>query len=600
MRWMLCWMVCYEDVHCIHRRVGSSVLDGVFGILYYRRMKMKKGLLIGGILGVAILAGGGTVAYVALNSSKEEPLVAEERNYQSSGRLAYDALANALLSYDAEALDSVVGTTDGDSWLAQEWAYVNKVGIREEFLQRVGSLVSFAYPQVQQMSTTGVAMTDESGAPLMVESLMDNGEMVKITVPDWELVKTGMEENQSLIVQLYKSYQVTAVNDYTFHDDMFNLMLQYILDNESGIPTKTIELALPIGQGADGSKVILDDALLDDALFGSPEFRLMCERFGQLAVGWTGKKDEYYTVQEEQHNPEFDEWFEKFIVLYEKDGGSYDPETHKFSGGRFNPRKSGWEPWYLYDDNNQLILDEDGKRIEAYYSIKAEDGTDWIQPDEVIVVDVEKVRQVDDPWVDESYVPYNCIGTHYMAEEYKGDGLTVTRVGDGSVDSPAGIGTTIITKVLDSEGTYRDVKVALVGYWVYEEAITYAERFSTRNRGFSKDSPVKLICYEATVENLEDEGFMFDSEMTLADRNENISSKTGTLYEFLNSEVYVGPGETVLINDWANSLEMAQKYVCWGRSFSRKYPLVYFDALAGTGVVPKYSAYEQFVGSVEE
>ena len=43
-------------------------------------------------------------------------------------------------------------------------------------------------------------------------------------------------------------------------------------------------------------------------------------------------------------------------------------------------------------------------------------------------------------------------------------------------------------------------------------------------------------------------------------------------------------------------------HVCWGKDFGRNYSMVYFDALAGTGNIPKYSAYEQFTGksSIDE
>ena len=112
---------------------------------------------------VAILAVTGVGVFVAkffLSNSErvEEP----EAVYETTGRYALDNLLSALNVYNPETIDSLVGTEDGDSYIAQEWAYVNGVKLREEFITKVCSLVKFAYPN----------------------DLMNNGEAVKVTHPD--------------------------------------------------------------------------------------------------------------------------------------------------------------------------------------------------------------------------------------------------------------------------------------------------------------------------------------------------------------------------------------------------------------------------------
>ena len=47
---------------------------------------------------------------------------------------------------------------------------------------------------------------------------------------------------------------------------------------------------------------------------------------------------------------------------------------------------------------------------------------------------------------------YNWIGQNFIQNNYTGSGSTVVRVGDGSFERPAGIGITIITKVLCTDG----------------------------------------------------------------------------------------------------------------------------------------------------
>ena len=509
---------------------------------------------------------------------KLEPQVMD---YNTSGRFALSELQNALNNYNAETLDSIVGSEDGDSYLAQEWSYVNEVKLREEFLTKVGSIVAFEYPQVQQLSTTGELMYDDDGQPIMIESYMNGGEAVTVVIPDYNKIALTMDEDIEYITKLFKSSGY-GVDDYDWNNEITNLMLQYICD-KGDLPTTTVEVTLPIGLNANNEPYIKDDSALDVVLFSSEDFHYMCAKFSQICLGWDGYKDEYYTVQEEQHNPEYDDWYALFIQYYEADNGKFDK------------RRSKWEPWFLRDENNNYVLDENGEKVVNYYSIKNEDGTDWIQPAETILVDVEKVRQVEDPWVEETGIMYNWIGQYYLQNEYTGSGSTITRVGDGSKDKPAGIGTSIITKVKDVDGNYQDVRVTLLGYWTGEDAITYAEKFSPKNRGFTTASVIKLITYEIKVENLEEKPITITSEMTLCDDNSNISSRTGTMYGF-TEEFTLGVGEEIIINDWATSTELEQKYVCWGKSFGRNFSMVYFDVLAGTGDIPTYSAYEQFIG----
>lgn len=516
----------------------------------------------------------------AKKEAEEAAQSAAEVNYSTSGRYAYDTLLNALISYTPEDIDAAVGTETGDSYLAQEWAYVNKVPLREEFLKKVGANLKFTYP------------TDEAGN----QSAMMNGEAVTVTIPDWATLTETMDEEQQLITGLYATYLDTRANPYDESDQMFNLLMQYLCDKKQ-LPETTVDVVLEARLSEAGVPYIADDAPLDDALFGSQEFRDMCAKFSQICVGWTGYKDEKYTEKEEVENEEYARWFELFLSYYEADGGSYDPATGELFGGVFRPGRSKWEPWYLRDENNNIVLDENGEKIVNYYSCKDEDGNDWIQPDKIILVDVEKTRQVEDPWVEETGIYYNCLGTHWITTEYAGLGTKLFRVGDGTVKYPAGIGTPIITKCLGVDGVYHDVEVAMQGYWVGEDAIDYAESFSSRNRGFTTSSVVQLICFEFTIKNLENVTVTLNSELTLCDKNANISSRTGTMYGFSNENITIKAGETVRINDWASSTELQQKYAGWGKTFGRQYDMVYFDCLAGTGVIPSYSAYEQFVGS---
>lgn len=530
--------------------------------------KKKKPILKILLIAIAVFVVGIiAIAFIKAKLNPKQSAIA----YETTGRAAHDKLLVAITNYDATAVDSAVGTEDGDSYIAQEWAYVNRVPLREEYIKKITSLVRFEYPNIS-IGADGVALN----------SSMDAGESTLVTVPDYDKMLPQIEENKDTILKLYEASGYDPETDYTYEEDMFNLFCQFLLDYAT-IETKQVEIAFPVGLSATGGKVILDDSELDTYLFATDGFRAMEKAFAMLCMDWTGVEYETYTEKDKVHNDEYDKWYEVFIEYYNADNG------------KFNPKTSKWEPWYLRNDDNEIQYDENGEKIVNYYSVKDENGKDWIQPDEWILTDVEKQREITIDWVEETGLPYAMLGTYYIQNEYTGKYPTVFRVGNGSVEFPAGIGTTIVTKVLCDDGKYHNVKVALQGYWTDQHAIDYAEGFSSRNKGFTVTSPVRLICMEFTVQNLEKEPITFQSEMCLCDKNYNVSSKTGTLYGFYDF-VTLQPKESKLINDWYSSTELAQKYLGWGKSFDREFPIVYFDVLAGTGEIPSYSAYELFTG----
>ena len=532
--------------------------------------KGKKILI--GLLVVGVLAGGGTVAYKMMIP------VAQEQDYNTSGRKVYDSLQSVINNYEPEAVDSAIGSDTGDSYLAQEWSYANKNETRENFIKKVCSLVQFSYPQVEQLSTKGQVMTDKSGNPIMIESYMNNGENVIITLPDYKAIAEQMDKDRDYIDDMSIMEDIKDT-DYDYQDECFDLMLEYILQLDE-IPVTAKEVSIPISGGK-----VTDDTDLDNILFASDDYHEMCDMFDKIMTGFTGVTTEKYTEKEEVHNPEYDEWYKIFKERYDADGGV------------FNKNTSLWEPWYVYNDKNELQYDENGNKLVRYYSVKDENGNDWIQPSKTILQDVEKTREVPVEYVPEKAVPYCFLGAYYAQNVYDGDVPSDVRVGDGTVDHPAGVGTPIITRVLGTDGKYHDIKVTLKGYWVGQDAIDYAVTFSEKNRGFDPNSPVQLICYEVQVDNLENADFTFDSEMMLCDKSANKTGRTGTMYGFNYEGITVKAKDSIIFNDWATSTELEQKYVAWGKTFNRQYEPVFFKVLAGTGEVPTYSAYTEFTGN---
>lgn len=522
-----------------------------------RRKKPK--ILIAGIgvvcaIGLVVLGG-------KLLSVKNAPQTPKIVNVSNS---AYDNLLSALNNYDASKIDSCVGDKDGDSYLAQEWSYANYNEQRENFIKLVCSKVKFSYNQKSEV--------DANGKPIV-----QNGEKVTVTHIDYKALTDAMQADSGTIVGDYNGSSITD-KDYDFNNEITDLMLKYINTKED-LPTKTTDIELKTS----GDAYVVDDIALDKLLFSSDDFHNMCDVYSQIATNFTGYKTETYTAEVEKPNPEYAKWKAKFDAYYKADKG------------KFHKGVSKWEPWYLRDDNNNLILDEKGKKIVNYYSVKDENGNDWIQPDKKVIVKVKKKRQVPEEWKNDSIIPYCFLGAYYCQNEYSGSFSPEVRVGNGTLEHPAGVNTPIITKCLGKDGKFHDVKVTLIGYWEDQKAIDYVASFSEKNRGFDLSSVVQLITYEIRVQNLENSTFEFDSDMFLSDNNANKATRNGTMFGFKSSGKLT-PFSSVIVQDWGTSTELKQKYVCWGGSFARKYNVVYFNLLAGSGDIPTYSAYKAFTG----
>lgn len=523
-------------------------------------------IVVGGVLAFKLIGGG--------MGSKE----AKEYDYDKSGKYYYDQLQEAVRGYNPEVIDTLVGVSQGDSYIAQELSYANKNEVRENFIKKVTGMMSFKYPQVQQLSVDNKVMKDKSGNPIMTESMMNNGEKVIVIVPDYTALASNISSSKDEISTLLLKSGIEK-SDYDYQDKCFDLFCSYFL-GLSNIPVTEVEIQLNIQGG-----IFVDDIELDKVLFSSDAYHSMLNEFDKILTGYTGYKTEKYFEKEEVHNPEFDAWYKVFKERYDADGGKFDKYT------------SMWEPWYIYDENNVIQVDETGQPLVKYYSVKDDNGNDWIQPPETVMADVEKTREVEVAYVAEQAVPHCYLGAYFARNEYVGTANASVRVGTGSVDEPAGIGTPIITKVLCNDGKYHDIRITMKGYWVGEDAINYAVTFSEKNRGFDPRSPVQLICYELEVENLEKVDITFDSEMMLCDKSASRTGRTGTMYGFSYEGVTCKAGSKVVFNDWATSTEIQQKYAAWGKSFNRKVEPVFFDVLAGRGEVPKYSAYKQFTGN---
>lgn len=184
------------------------------------------------------------------------------------------------------------------------------------------------------------------------------------------------------------------------------------------------------------------------------------------------------------------------------------------------------------------------------------------------------------------------VGAYYLQNEYyttDEDGNKVKdkvspQLGDGSFDSPASIGTPVISYVLskDKKGNLiKDpIRVEMTEYGCSEDAITWFQSKDVQNRGFILDSEVQYCYYVFKVTNLSNKTLVVKDNASLCDKNGNISTKTGKIFGLAES-VELKPDETGIIESWGRSTELNLKYVIWGKDFEKQQDPVWFRVLAG-------------------
>ncbi len=399
---------------------------------------------------------------------------------------------------------------------------------------------------------------------------------VDVVTVDWVSVAESLDSAK--IYSLMSDSGVSG-SDLDLSIKLPDLFSDYMVSLEE-VPTvsKSVDLKLVRVDEEDRSGyhyVISDDASIDDVLFGSDEFHSAMESFAKIVVGWTGFKTEEYTEQEEQENPEYVNWLNQL-----------NAEIAKYPTWK-NTSKCLYEPYYKRDEKNKIVKDENGNKIVDFYVLyeassngkKIKDSSSpykykYIpEPVHTIMVDVKKERQVEDPWTDKMYFPYNWIGYNYMQL----NGLTA-RHGDGSKDNPLGSNTWVVSKAVCADGTVKSVGIEMLNWYRGSDAIQFALSKSEKNRGLDNDSIVELVVCTFRVTNLSGEPITLSSDLVLVDGYGNKLSRTGTIYG-LSDTATLGVGESVILEDWATSTDMNRYQVAWGKSFDVNTPLVYFDVI---------------------
>lgn len=567
------------------------------------KKKKGKGKFIAlGVVGAVVIGMFGIRAY---NMSKPKPAPKPEMSqslaYEQSGRYALDAYLDSLKNFDVDTIKAV----SPKSWVAREWKYANSDEVRQNWIKSVCAYLEFNYPKQEALDTNGNVYVDDSGNTVIVDSDMVNGESVEVTVVDFATLAVTMEED---VEQIIKAYEESGYSpkDYTYQDEMTNLMLDYLL-TKSNYPVKTVEVPIQLATEVEvqestsdvesnsevesasevveenennylGIYYVVDDSELDKVLFSSDDFHGMCDAYAGLIIDYE---------------------YQKLVDDYNKQVSDRDAKIKADKNAlksRLDKKEITQAEYDLLAADKRFKAEELDKKVkEEKLELSKEVYNELLTPKKTYP-EIPAVKPVEELFPEESVITYTWCGSFFCKNEYTGDSNKEPQVGDGSFELPAGIGTTIVTKALCSDGKFHDVKVTLLNYCTGEDAITYAQKYSEKNRGWDKDSMTQLICYEIEVENLEDKEITLNSQMFLSDENSNKSSRTGSIFGFTES-ITLKPHESGYINDWATSTELPYKYVCWGSEFSREYPVVWFKLLAGSGEeLEEFDATVSYVG----
>lgn len=521
--------------------------------------KSKKGLLIALIVlaVVLLLATVGIFVMRYLNNKKAQEEALIVKTEETSGYVLNTYLS-MLQSFNADLLKTsgVVLTSD----VANETEFINGSDMMQEYLKWVCSSVTFSDLD-------------------MVVRLTEDVVPVEFTLQsiDYSALSQSIDTGK---VQEIMSAQGYSSSDIDICYKVQNVFFEYVFSLEE-VPMIETQLTLNLVKQQDAGYeipypvyAIESDSVIDEVLFGSSFFHDLQDEFAKVVIGWTGFKAEAYIDQEEKENPEYTAWLEQL-----------NAEIAKYPTWS-NTSKCLYEPYYLRDENNKIVKDENGNKVVNFYVLfepnssgkKVRDKTSpygykYIpEPEHTVMVDVEKERQVEDPWVAGSVFKYNFTGYSYVLD----NGLSI-RAGDGSAENPAAEDTDVFSKVITSEGVF-DINISLKKSYVGVDAIQYAIDHSEKNRGLDSSSVVKIVVCEFSVTNLSDSVITFTPDMVLVDSTGSKLSRTGTIYGL--TELYtLQPGETVVVQDWASSTDLQRYQVAWGKSFDTSIPIQYFNVV---------------------
>lgn len=494
---------------------------------------------------VLVLGGIGTVGYKVWENNQQQALIRQEQENLAIKRSdAYNSFFTQLRGFNTTSLMLVA---DGlSSYLDQEKAYADGNTARLGFLDTVLASVS--------KTDTGYRTVNWD----YVNVVMQNIDFEKIReMYNASGIQEGTYDYQDKMIDLFSTYISTNLNKMLEKSAEYSVDYSHLLPN----PYNSYELTYEdVTDNIDGKIIVKEQFAtdLDKALFSSNEFHNVLDIFALIA---TGKIGEY------KDNPNFAKWqkdVEHFSVLLANVEGDLANENYVNSINNLHGVNIGTNESSLENVKNAL-----SSNLEAYKVL-------YPLPKYIEYTDTARGYQK------QSLLHYGWVGAYYLQNEHKDISGISTRVsaqiGDGTYDSPAAFGTSIITKAKGIDGKYYDIRITLKDLKVGADAIQRALELDERNQGFTTASELTLGVVTFTVENIGTENIEILSEMTLTDRTLNAIPRSGTMFGF-RDKMLVESGQTVEMDDWFFARNVEGSNLIWGKSFNRQFDAIWFNVL---------------------
>lgn len=495
----------------------------------YSLEKPTTGRIVGTVfMGIAFSAVVGLAGYGTYMNVVKYPkeITVSEKN---TGLYALRCFADSV-----STLDSV----GEDSYLHQEISYANGNEKKVEFYKKMASTVEYAPFSIEGVNVYGNTLINRNDDVVYSKSSVGVGEPVITSYIDYSRVM--VDKN---IISILMNEADLKVGDVDYPNKLVDVFCDYMINlNREDIPIKRVKRVPYMVKDGDTYKVTKEeDMYLDRVLFSSKELYDLMDRFAAVAS----------TV------------------------------------GVNNP---AWEEWNKLSDEEKANTKQPSRSLNEIPTTK--EFREW---DKLTTVQKSK-KEMPDKYDWKKMMDKMWCGTFYLQNEYTTidkDGNIIRKkisaeVGDGSLENPAGLNTDVVTSIFVRETNEEGksvtneypIKVRLTDYGVSEEAIEWFEDQDERNRGLDVTSEVQYVYYTFDVTNMSNKELTVYDNSSLADKNANITSRTGVMYG-VTDKVKLKPDETATIESWSRSTELNKRYMLWGADFARRAEPVWFRVLAG-------------------
>lgn len=495
----------------------------------YSLEKPTTGRIVGTVfMGIAFSAVVGLAGYGTYMNVVKYPkeITVSEKN---TGLYALRCFADSV-----STLDSV----GEDSYLHQEISYANGNEKKVEFYKKMASTVEYAPFSIEGVNVYGNTLINRNDDVVYSKSSVGVGEPVITSYIDYSRVR--VDKN---IISILMNEADLKVGDVDYPNKLVDVFCDYMVNlNREDIPIKRVKRVPYIVKDGDTYNVTKEeDMYLDRVLFSSKELYDLMDRFAAVAS----------TV------------------------------------GVNNP---AWEEWNKLSDEEKANTKQPSRSLNEIPTTK--EFREW---DKLTTVQKSK-KEMPDKYDWKKMMDKMWCGTFYLQNEYTTidkDGNIIRKkisaeVGDGSLENPAGLNTDVVTSIFVRETNEEGksvtneypIKVRLTDYGVSEKAIEWFEDQDERNRGLDVTSEVQYVYYTFDVTNMSNKELTVYDNSSLADKNANITSRTGVMYG-VTDKVKLKPDETATIESWSRSTELNKRYMLWGADFARRAEPVWFRVLAG-------------------